>query len=328
MQVEIQEASGLVQVGETGQVAMSALPTQVLLEASPEALVRAIDANKRLNQKTQASALAEVKRAAAWHVPEDRPQVSLWADLDGAHVIVDMRSDNLSSRDALGVVMTLLGSLSQRRGPDKDFLPAVAVLDEFNKIVAHSDLSTVALSQLTEVRHRKTWTFASGQLPDQFPEEISELSSGSICGQTEGAGSYEALCRMKPALRKISRETFAKLKKGEVVVCFRDANDERQAVADAEHGDCTSKRRRCAERRPVVVVRAGSGTRHERLLVRRHRTVSARMGGCPLTRAVASASRRLSGSAPPVGRQPSACCSRSRSLQRIVAPGVPFYYDL
>ena len=32
---------------------------------------------------------------------------------------------------------------------------------------------------------------------------------------------------MKPALRKISRETFAKLKKGEVVVCFRDANDER-----------------------------------------------------------------------------------------------------
>lgn len=32
------DLAGLVQVGETGQVAMSALPTQVLLEASPEAL--------------------------------------------------------------------------------------------------------------------------------------------------------------------------------------------------------------------------------------------------------------------------------------------------
>ena len=101
------------------------------------------------------------------------------------------------------------------------------MLDEFNKIVAHSDLSTVALSQLTEVRHRKTWTFVSGQLPDQFPPEMSNLSSGSICGQTEGAASYEALCAMRPTLRKISRETFAKLRKGEVVVCFRDASDEK-----------------------------------------------------------------------------------------------------
>ena len=218
-------------------------------KASPEALLKAIeeagesDKGERLSKvretglggerrkplivldkMTKQRAIAAVMRAANWVAPEGKDSQSLWDGLDNAHVIVDMRSNQLTSRDALGVVMTLVGSLSQRRGADGDFLPAVAVLDEFNKLIAQGKISPVALSQLTEVRHRKTSTIISGQLPSQFPTEIANLATGLICGQIEGAESFEAICAMKPTAGKLGREVYAKLKKGEFICHFRDAN--------------------------------------------------------------------------------------------------------
>ena len=197
-------------------------------QASVDEVLQALELarnDKLIDSGTYGRCKRFLATAIEWMAPAARDHVSIWDDLEGAHVIIDLRSDRLMIKDAVGVVMALLGSLSQRRDAKGDLLAAVVQWDELTKALAQGKLSPVALTALLEVRHRlMTLLFGCHSLLD-LPRELRSNNSGILAGRTDSAAEFEALCEARPAFADIGRATAASLRRGQFMACLTDNSD-------------------------------------------------------------------------------------------------------
>ena len=160
-----------------------------------------------------------------WYRSAERDAESLWDNVDGAYVIVDMRCDHLTQPQTVGAAMAVLGSLSLRKGEGGEFEHAVAVLDEFGKYSAQGKLSVTARTIIKEVRHRGLTLIICCQLPSDLPPDLRELCNGVFAGRTEGQASFDLLCAMKSGYTALGREVVATLPCGVFAACFSEASD-------------------------------------------------------------------------------------------------------